>query len=116
MKLNLYQNKVWVFNKAVDFRKSITGLVQIVSEHDEVELKQGIFVFYNKQATKVKIILWHKNGFIMLYKCIANGKFLFEADESNTVKINEDEFSWLLAGLPWQKMSTWGELDYNKFS
>ena len=32
------------------------------------------------------------------------------------VEMGIDELSWLLAGLEWQKMSYWRELNYEKFS
>ncbi len=35
---------------------------------------------------------------------------------NGTMEIGIDELSWLLAGLEWQKMRHWRELNYDKFS
>ena len=32
------------------------------------------------------------------------------------MEINNQELSWMLAGLEWSKMREWKELNYDKFS
>jgi hypothetical protein len=32
------------------------------------------------------------------------------------IEMSSQELSWLFAGLPWQEMKNWRELDYDKFS
>ena len=53
---------------------------------------------------------WHKNGFVSIYKRLEKGKFCFQFNKEQGVsEMSMDEFSWLLAGLEWQKMRHWNE-------
>ena len=70
-----------------------------------------------KKRDKIKCLSWHKNGFILLYKRLEQGRFYFDFKANQGVtEMNMDELQWLLAGLEWQKMRHWRELSYDKFS
>ena len=117
MQLQLYGNRIWVYRKPVDFRFSLDGLTALVMTELKQNPQQGIYLFYNRHHDRLKCLSWHKNGFILLYKRIEKNKFEFKFNqEDGVVEINAQEFSWLLAGLPWKQMSSWTELDYSKFS
>ena len=63
------------------------------------------------------MLFWHKNGFMMCYKRIEEGRFnLGVRLSSGSIELSSDEMSWLLAGLEWYKMRDWKELNYDKFS
>jgi len=56
--------KVYLYPKPVDFRKSIDGLAALV----ELDIKVAVFdpvlfVFLNKPRNRVKILYWERNGF-----------------------------------------------------
>ncbi len=118
MQLQLYGNKIWIFRQSIDFRLAIDGLSNlIISDKIKHNPQEGVYVFYSKNKDKIKCLSWHKNGFVMIYKRIEEGKFYFKFNKENGVTaINVDEFGWLLAGLEWQKMRQWHELSYDKFS
>ncbi len=117
MQLQLYGKKIWVYRKVVDFRSSIDGLVSLVTREIKIPAREGIFLFFNRGKDKVKCLSWHKNGFVLLYKRLESGYFQMKFHEdSGVMEINTDELSWLLAGLEWQKMRDWKELNYSKFS
>ena len=116
MQLNLYQERVLVFSHPVDFRKSIPGLLQIIEADYQLSSREGIYIFYNRKRDKIKCLLWHKNGYILMLKHLAAGKFPFTVENQQQVNISVAELGWLLAGLEWQQMRSWGELEYDKFS
>lgn len=117
MQLQLYGKKIWVYKKPIDFRQGINGLSSLIQLDLEHNPQDGIYLFYNRHHDKVKCLSWHKNGFILLYKRIEQGKFYFKFNKDNGVmEMNIQELSWLLAGLDWQKMRSWHELNYDKFS
>lgn len=117
MQLQLYGKKIWLFRKAVDFRRSIDGLLSVISQESQYKVSDGIYLFYNKDRNKVKCLSWHKNGYILLYKRLERGRFYFTEDsKTGAIEMSIDELSWLLAGLDWQTMRQWGELSYDKFS
>lgn len=109
MQIRLSSKKIWLSKEAVDFRKAINGLCAIVA--DDID-KDSIYVFYNKAQNKLKILGWHGNGFILLYKRLERGKFTISQQE---FPVDEQQLSWLLAGLNWEQMSNFGELKYNSF-
>lgn len=117
MELKLYGGKIWLAKTPVDFRKSIDGLSQLVVDDFKKSPVEGIFLFYNKGKDKIKCLSWHKNGFVLIYKRLEKGKFQFLFNRAKgSVEIDLRQLSWLLAGLPWQSMSNWRELDYKTFS
>lgn len=117
MQLQLYGRKIWVYRQPIDFRCAIDGLVSLISSELQQKAQDGIYLFYNRDRDKVKCLSWHKNGFILLYKRLESGRFCFKHNpKTGTMEIGVDELGWLLAGLEWQKMRNWRELNYDKFS
>ena len=117
MQLELYNDKVWLSKQPVDFRKSIDGLSSFITENFKLNPTSGLFVFYNKKKDKVKCLFWHKNGFVLFYKRLERGRFQFNfKNKEGKASLSPKIFLWLLAGLNWQEMDRWKELDYNKFS
>lgn len=116
MQLTLYGKQIWVYRKPVDFRKSLDGLSSLVSTVIQRNPQDSIYIFYNRDHNKIKCLSWHKNGFILLYKRLEIGRFCFKFNKTEgCMEIQMIELSWLLAGLPWQKMRDWHELNYDKF-
>lgn len=117
MELQLYGKKIWLYRKAIDFRRSIDGLSYVIQSELKKELREGIYLFFNRRGDKIKGLSWHKNGFILFYKRLERGCFHITVNkERDAIEIQLNEFQWLLAGLEWQKMKAWGELNYDKFS
>lgn len=117
MQLQLYGNKIWLYRQAIDFRASIDGLTALIATNIKQEPKSGIYLFFNKKHDKIKCLSWHKTGFILLYKRMEQGKFSCNfTKEQGTLELKLEELSWLLAGLDWQKMRNWRELNYDKFT
>jgi len=86
---------------------------------DELREKpsDGIYIFYNRTRDKLKILIWHTNGFLMLYKQCEKCKVKLTLKKLEGCRhLTEQEFHWLLAGLDWQSMSKWDSLDFEKFS
>lgn len=115
MQLSIHAPSILVSTKAVDFRKGIEGLVDIVLREFDANPQENIFIFFNRAHNKVKILAWHKNGFILLLKRLEEGCFINSKNEADIVSVTPQQLSWLLAGLDWVKMSAWGELEYEDF-
>jgi transposase len=116
MQLQLYGKKIWVFKKAIDFRSSIDGLSALIVNELKHNPQDSIYLFYNKNKDKIKCLSWHKNGFVLIYKRLEQGRFCFLFNkEQGVTQVSITELQWLFAGLEWQKMQQWGELTFNKF-
>lgn len=115
MQLTINGPSIMICTQPVDFRKSIAGLVDVVLSDYNLNLQTAIFIFFNKSRDKIKILAWHKNGFILLLKRLEQGYFFNLKEDTSSVNVTPQQLSWLLAGLDWISMSAWGELEYRDF-
>ena len=77
MSLLIKTQHIWVAQAPVDFRQSIDGLCQIIDEHFQSAPQDGLYVFYNRQKNRLKLLTWHYNGFMLMYKQLERGRFPF---------------------------------------
>ena len=116
MKLEITPEQCWVASKPVDFRSGIDGLCRIVINTLGTDPKNGVFVFYSKDAKKIKVLGWHRNGFVMLYKRLSTRRLRYVIGvDGEHIVIDKQQLSWLLAGLDWQAMSDSPELLFNSY-
>lgn len=104
MKVALQSEKIFIASCAVDLRRGIDGLCALVVEDMHHNPNSGIYIFYNKSFNKVKILGWHNNGFIIIYKRLERGKFFVRTNGDN-LEINSDQLNWLLIGVDWKLLS-----------
>lgn len=112
--IKLNAGKILLADKPVDFRKEIDGLCQVVAEYLSDTPCEGTYIFYNKSRDRLKILSWHGNGFILLYKRMEKGRFKIST-QGSTTKIDEKQLTWLLMGLEWELMSNWGNDNFSAF-
>jgi transposase len=108
---------VYLYNTHIDMRKSINGLVLLVvdSMHLDPQSK-SLFLFHNKTNDKIKGILWHFDGFILLYKRKEKGRFKFPKDLSGThYQIDSDLLQWLLKGFDFYALKAHPELKSSEY-
>ena len=116
MQLMLSAPKIWFYKKSVDFRRSIDDLVGLIQIELQTKPIEGIFVFCNRHRDKLKVLAWHGNGFILLYKRLEQDKFIgVEDSDGSIVTLDEKQLSWLLAGLDCKKMRDWNTLTYDDY-
>jgi transposase len=115
MQLRLESPSILIYSRPVDFRKSIDGLVEVILSEPGMDPCSSVFVFYNRSRDRVKILAWHKNGFVLLLKRLEKGRFFVTREQSDSVTATPQQLGWLLAGLDWVTMSQWGELEYQDF-
>ena len=98
--LELNTRKVWLYREHIDFRKQLNGLVQLVVSEKKSQPNDGaVYVFRNRQRNKVKLLLWHRNGFFVGYKRLERGKFDFPI-ESDVVEVDAEALRELILGMP----------------
>lgn len=101
MQIELRSEKIFIANKAIDLRKAVNGLIISIIEDMELKPNEGLYIFYNKDKNRIKIIGWHKNGYMLIYKRLEQGKF-FVQSESGNLQINAEQLNWLLSGVDWR--------------
>lgn len=96
--------RVFVARDAVDMRKSFEGLanqVQFTLEQDP--LSGHVYVFLNRRKTLVKMLVWTRGGFTIVYKRLERGRYAFPEQIASaaeaSVQIDMRELSMLLEGV-----------------
>jgi transposase len=83
-----------------DMRKSIDGLVTIVKLRFELDpFDSSIFIFCGKKRDRLKALLWEKDGFVLLYKRLDNGRFQWPKNNEQVKQLTKQQFGWLMEGL-----------------
>lgn len=117
MQIQLKAPVIWFYNCAIDFRKSIDGIVTLIHTQLNQNPAQGIYIFFNRNKDKLKILAWHGNGFVLLYKRLECGKFtILDNKDVQSVTLDEKQLSWVLAGLDWEKMRNWNQLEFDEYT
>ena len=100
MKLLADVSTVYLHRDAVDFRKSINGLVLIVEQEMALSpFADALFVFCNKSRDKLKLVYWDKTGFCLWYKRLEKAKFKWPRQHDEAVlSLSEQQWQWLLSG------------------
>lgn len=105
--------KVYVASTSVDFRKAINGLAALVVEQFETPVNDGtVYVFYNRDADRVKCLFWDKNGFVLYHKRLERGRFKFGKVTNSDYMISHQQLDWLFAGLDFRLMAEFPMLDF----
>jgi len=95
--------QVYLCREPIDFRKSINGLSVLVEQ--ELGLNpfgNALYVFINRQHTKIKVLYWHRNGFCLWLKRLEAEKFAWlrrvmrELPAARTVEEIEALLPWNL--------------------
>ncbi len=68
--------RIFLCRKAIDFRRGFDGLAQLVRDHLHADPLSGhLFVFHNRRADRLKILVWDHDGFALWYKRLERGTF-----------------------------------------
>jgi len=97
-------HRVFLCAKRVDFRKAHDGLCALVrDEFGDDPFSGDVFVFHNGARDRVKLLLWDRNGFWLLYKRLEKGTFPFAVrSEGSRVEITRAQLAMMLEGLEWK--------------
>lgn len=101
MKMFIAPPAIYLHRDAVDFRKSIDGLVAIVEQELAHDAYTGaLFVFCNKAKNKLKLLYWDKTGFALWYKRLEKQRFKWPSQvDHQAYCLTEQQLSWLLSGF-----------------
>jgi transposase len=70
------QSRIFIHALPTDMRKSFDGLCGIVKGDFQKDILDGdYFVFFNRVLDRCKILLWDRDGLILVYKRLEQGCF-----------------------------------------
>lgn len=93
--------RVYVASGATDLRRSIDGLAALVRERfDQDPLSGHLFLFRNRRGDRLKILVWDRSGFWVLYKRLEEGTFAWPAEAGGApVEMRSADLLLLLSGV-----------------
>lgn len=103
--------KIYVYTGHIDMRRSIDGLVIMLSDIYQLNPQTGdLFIFTNKSKNKIKLLFWDKNGFVLYYKKLERGKFNYSRYiQDETIMITSQQLRALLMGLDFYLMGQYNQ-------
>ena len=83
-----------------DLRSGINGLARKIKEQFNLDPfeRNVLFLFCGRKPDKIKGLLWEGDGFLMLYKRLEDGRFLWPKDANEARRITQEQFEWLMRG------------------
>ncbi len=91
-------NQIYLYDQAVDMRKSFEGLSQLIEcAHPGQLLSGSLFLFLNRRRNLIKILYWEGDGFAIWYKRLEQGTFSSCFSGENT--LTRQQFTMLLEGV-----------------
>jgi transposase len=94
--------RIWLATEPVDMRKSFRGLSGVVRERFEADPLSGhVFCFINRRRTMMKLLLYDRTGFVILYKKLSRGRFQLPAvsAEAHRVRLDATTLTLILEGI-----------------
>jgi transposase len=85
-----------------------------------IKLRQGIQIYVslaaiNRSRDKTKILFWDRNGYTLQYKRMEKHRFVVPSVNSQSqIMITETQLNGLLAGLNFEIMGDFVEIEYDK--
>lgn len=83
-----------------DLRRGIDGLVELVQTQFQLDpFSNSLFLFCGRRRDRIKALLWEGDGFVLLYKRMERGGFVWPRNAQEMRQLSCQEFRWLLEGL-----------------
>lgn len=84
-----------------DLRRGIDGLATIVQQEFDLDpFEEGnLFLFCGRRTDRIKALLYEGDGFLLLYKRLADGNFRWPRTESEVRSLTSQQYRWLMDGL-----------------
>lgn len=92
---------IYLYRHPIDMRKGMDGLASLVQS--EMQLNphhNNLYLFSNRSRDKLKVLLWERNGFWVLYKRLQKQKFHWpDWFENAELQLSCEQCSQLLQGF-----------------
>lgn len=96
------QSRIFIYALPTDMRKSFDGLCGIVKSDFQKNILDGdYFVFFNRVLDRCKILLWDRDGLVLVYKRLEQGCYQRVATNGSELAIEVDAttLTLILSGI-----------------
>jgi len=93
--------KIYIKPGLTDMRKGVDGLKLIIGRDLKINPFQTnvLFLFCGRNSSKIKGLVWEGDGFLMLYKRIEDGHFVWPKSEKDVLDLTQEQFELLMKGF-----------------
>ena len=93
--------RIYLAPGATDLRRSIDGLMALTRDRLGLDPLSGhLFLFRNRRGDRLKILVWDRSGFWVLYKRLERGTFAWPAERTSVpFEMRSTELMLLLSGV-----------------
>ena len=93
--------RIYLAAEPVDLRKSIDGLSAMARAQGHDLYSGHLFVFGGRRRDRIKILVWDRGGFVLLYKRLELGRFRWPDVPASALEIEVDgtQLAMLLDGI-----------------
>ncbi len=93
--------RVFLASEPVDMRRGHDGLFAIVKSWSMDPFSGDLYCFVGKRRDRIKILVWHRGGFLLLYKRLERGRFRIPsvAAGARTATLDATDLAMLLDGI-----------------
>ena len=93
--------KIYIAPGYTDMRKGIDGLAIIIGRDLKLNpyQKNVLFLFCGRQSSKIKCLIWEGDGFVLLYKRLEDGRFIWPRTPQEVLNITQGQFELLMQGF-----------------
>lgn len=92
---------IYVVCGYTDLRYGIDSLASIIEQKYHMDLfrPNTLFLFCGRSASRIKGLLWEGDGFLLLYKRVETGWFVWPRNSSELRTLSPEQFRWLMQGF-----------------
>jgi transposase len=95
--------RIYIAAEPVDLRKGFDGLSALTrTVIGESPMSGHVFAFINRRRDRVKLLVWDRTGYLILYKRLARGGFALPAQPrlgARHIEVDGGELGLMLEGL-----------------
>ena len=95
--------RIYVAAEAVDLRRGFDGLAAATRSLIRQDPLSGhVFAFINRRGNRIKLLVWDRTGYVLLYKRLERGTFRLAATPSpgeRHVEMDAGELGLMLEGI-----------------
>ena len=97
---------IWLALGVSDLRGGIDALLaQVVRGFAQGAQAHHAYLFANRRVDRLKVLVYDGAGMWLCTRRLQAGSFAWPRERSGSISLTREQFDWLVAGLPWQRLS-----------
>ena len=93
-------SRIYIAQGYTDLRLGIDRLAKKILGQFNLDpfQKNVLFLFCGRKSDRIKGLLWEGDVFLLIYKRLEDGKFMWPRDEDEVRELTEEQLNWLMTG------------------